>query len=153
MSKHSDLTDSQWELIENLIIEPKKREDGRGRERIEPRPILNGILWILRTGAQWSELPIGYPSYKTVHRRYQEWIRNGSIQKVLETLARDLEERGNIDLETCFIDGTFSSGKKGVQKSVKPSAGRVQKSWQLSTALVFQSPLGLKVLESMKQLS
>ncbi len=150
MSKREDLTDEQWDLIFSYIIEPKPRDDGRGRERREPRPIMNGILWILRTGAQWSELPERYPPYQTCHRRYQEWVRNGTLENILKILAKDLEERGKLNLETCFIDGTFSIGKKGAQRSEKLSVVRVQRSWRLSTAQVFLSPLGSKVLRHMR---
>ncbi|EMN88313.1 transposase [Leptospira weilii] len=51
-----DLSNDQWKILEPLIIEPNVREDGKGRPRMDARSILNGILWILRTGAQWKEL-------------------------------------------------------------------------------------------------
>src|SRR5205823_11665347 len=55
-----ELSDAQWQLIE-LILQPKRRSDGRGRPWQETRAVLNGILWILGTGAQWRELPKKYP--------------------------------------------------------------------------------------------
>jgi transposase len=63
-----DLTDSQWELLDDLIPEPTPREDGRGRPWKDRRAVLNGILWVLRTGAPWAEVPERYPSYQTCHR-------------------------------------------------------------------------------------
>lgn len=68
-----DLTDAQWAFIEPLLPELPKRTDGRGRPWRDSREVLNGILWILRTGAQWSELPNRYPPYQTCHRRFQQW--------------------------------------------------------------------------------
>ena len=65
-------------------------------------------------------------------------------------LPQDLEQRGKIDLEECFIDGSFSVAKKGAMKSAKPSAARAVRSWQLQTALVFLSPYGRQVLRRMK---
>jgi transposase len=73
----------------------------------------SGIVWILRTEAQWSDLPERYPPYHTCHRRFQPCVRDGTLECVLETLARDLKERGQLDLSDCFIDGTFIVAKKG----------------------------------------
>lgn len=106
------ITDARWKIIKPLIKEPEPREDRRGRERIDPRSILNGILLVLKTGARWQDLPDRYPSYQTCHRRFQEWTRNGTIEKILLALARDLEERGGIDIEESFIDGTFRLGDR-----------------------------------------
>ena len=63
-----DLTDKQWEVLEPLIPDPPRREDGRGRPWRDPRDVLNGILWILRTGAPWKDLPERYPPYQTAFR-------------------------------------------------------------------------------------
>ena len=52
-----DLTNEQWDLLAPLIPEPARRPDGKGRPRRQPREVLNGTLWILRTGAQWADLP------------------------------------------------------------------------------------------------
>jgi transposase len=59
-----DLTEEQWEILEPLIPTPPRREDGRGRPWRDPRDVLNGILWILRTGAPWKDLPERYPPYQ-----------------------------------------------------------------------------------------
>ena len=83
-----DLTDKQWDILAP-IIPSKRRPDNRGRPRRDPRNVLNGILWILRTGAQWADLPERYPPYQTCHRRFQEWVEEGVLQSILETLAKD----------------------------------------------------------------
>ena len=108
-----DLTDEQWEVLESLIPDPPQREDGRGRPWRNPRDVLNGILWILRTGAPWKDLPKRYPPYQTCHRRFQKWIEEGVLGSVLEAPGEDLEERGEIDLSECYIDATFVVAKKG----------------------------------------
>ncbi len=113
MSNRDDLTNEQWRLLEPLIPERPYRADGKGRPRQCDRSIINGIIWILRTGARWKDLPREYPPYQTCHRRFQEWVRNGVFRDILEALARDLHERGGINLEECFIDGTFIGAKKG----------------------------------------
>jgi transposase len=119
-----DLTDKQWNVLEPLIPDPPRREDGRGRPWRDPRDVLNGILCILRTGAPWKDLPERYPPYQTCHRRFQKWIEEGVLGSVLETLAQDLEERGQIDLSECYIDGTFVIAKKGGRAWERPSAGQ-----------------------------
>ena len=63
-----DLTDTQWAYIEPLLPELPRRVDGRGCPWQDSREVLNGILWILRTGAQWSEMPDRYPPYQTYRR-------------------------------------------------------------------------------------
>src|SRR6186713_2885028 len=119
-----DLTDEQWDLIGRFLPEPVSRADGRGRPWKENRAVLNGILWILRTGAPWKDLPDRYPSYQTCHRRFQRWVDNGTLRRVLKALARDLHARGGLDLSETFIDGTFASAKKKAAASGKPSAAK-----------------------------
>ena len=143
------LTEAQWELIASLIP-PSPRKDGRGRPRRDNRSILDGILWVLRTGAQWIDLPDRFPPYQTCHRRMQEWVRLKVFQHILTVLARDMEARGKIDLRECFIDGTFSSAKKGASRWVRQSAVREAKSWQLETLQVFLSPSVWPVLLHMR---
>ena len=146
-----DLTDEQWSRIEPLIPKRKRRKDGRGRPPRDPREVLNGILWILRTGAQWSELPNRYPPYQTCHRYFQAWGDDGVLRRILEALAKDLRERGRIDLsQEAFIDGSFAGAKKGDLVLGRPSAARGRRSWQLQTAMVFLSPYARRVLRLTK---
>ena len=145
-----DLTDTQWAVVGPLIPKPRQRRDSRGRPRRDPREVLDGILWILRTGAQWADLPERYPPSQTCHRYFQQWCRDGTLTRVLHALARDLYERGGIDISEAFIDGTFAGAKKGAPASGRRSAGRGPRSWQLQTALVFLSPVGLPVLRHMR---
>src|SRR5438270_4221713 len=115
-----DLTDDQWDILRPVFVEPR-RKDGKGRPPGEARPVLNGILWILRTGAPWKDLPDRYPPYQTCHRRFQRWIQSKVLDRVLQALAQDLQERGDIDLSECFIDGTFVVAKKGGAVLERPS--------------------------------
>src|SRR6516165_1649625 len=112
-SSQRDLTDAQWEFLDSLIPEPPRRRDGRGRPWRGRREVLSGILFILRTGAPWADLPDRYPPYQTCHRRFQQWVRSGVMRGVLEALAEDLRSRGGFDLEEAFIDGSFAPQKRG----------------------------------------
>ena len=145
-----DLTEAQWQIVEPLLPKPKMRDDGRGRPWRDPRDVLNGILWILRTGAPWKDLPERYPPYQTCHRRFQAWVRSNTMENLLRALATDLRERGGLDLSECFIDGTFASAKKGAPPWAKPSGAKAARSWQWQTALVFLSPYPQQVLARMK---
>jgi transposase len=108
-----DLTDQQWAAVESLLPKPEVREDGRGRPWRDPRDVLNGILWIHRTGAPWADMPSRYPPYATCFRRFQAWVKDGVLQKVLQALCDDLVARGRLDLSEAFIDGTHAGAKKG----------------------------------------
>src|SRR5688572_16895866 len=68
-----DLTNEQWTLIDSLLPADPVRADGRGQPGTDRRQVFNGILWILRTGAPWKDLPERYGKYQTVHRRFQNW--------------------------------------------------------------------------------
>ena len=119
--KVRELTDQQWKILAPLIPEPAKRRDGRGRPWKERRTVLNGILWVFRTGAPWADLPDRYPSYQTCHRRFQQWVRSGVMRGVLEALAADLRMRGVLDVEEAFIDGSAAllQRKKGLQETIE----------------------------------
>lgn len=145
-----DLAEEQWALVEPLLPRPRRRRDGRGRPACDRRDVLDGILWVLRTGAPWKDLPARYPSYQTCHRYFQQWARSGVIDRILCQLAEDLRDRGKLDLTESFIDGSFSGAKKGALPSEKRSAGRGPRSWQLQTAMVFLSPSGQKVLRRLR---
>lgn len=134
-----DLTNAQWARIEPFFAVKPRRADGKGRPPTPPRPILNAILWILRTGAPWPDLPSRYPPFQTVHRWFQKWNREGVVERILKALAEDLAARGKLNVEEAFIDGTFASAKKGATKSAKPSAAKDPRSWLSQTAMVFLS--------------
>jgi transposase len=107
----AELSDGQWKLIEP-ILRPQRRADGRGRPWQDTRAVLNGILWVLGTGAQWRELPQKYPPFQTCDRRFQHWVRAGKLERVLQMLAEEFQARGGLDLEEAFIDPTFAGAKK-----------------------------------------
>jgi transposase len=150
LSNSRDLTDVQWTLLDALIPMPPRRKDGRGRPWKGRRCVLNGILWVLRTGAPWADLPERYPSYQTCHRRFQQWVRSGIMRGVLEALAEDLRILGRLDVREAFIDGSFAPAKKGERRLAKPNVARERRSWLWQTATVFPLPCALKVLRLTK---
>jgi transposase len=136
MQTNRDLTDSQWAVLDPLIPEPSRRKDGRGRPWRARRPVLDGILWVLRTGAPWVDLPDRYPPYQTCHRRFQQWVQSGLLKGIFEALAADLRALGLLDVREAFIDGSFAPAKKGDPKSGRQSVVKGPRSWHSQTATV-----------------
>src|SRR5213592_1079102 len=83
-----DQTEEQWNVISTILRVDRVRPDRRGRPWSDRLQVLNGILWILRTGAPWKDLPERYGKYQTVHRRFQNWVRSGVMEKVLLAIAQ-----------------------------------------------------------------
>lgn len=108
----TQLTDEQWALIEDLFPWEPPTRDG-GRPKVPPRACLEGILWVLRSGARWKDLPEHFPSPATCWRRLQEWTEDGVFQQAWERLLWKLDRRGRIKWDEGFADGTFSPAKKG----------------------------------------
>jgi transposase len=107
------LTDEQWERIRKHFPEEHIPDGRAGRKPIPTRHVLEAVLWILNTGAQWHMLPQSYANSKTVHRRFQTWCRDEILCRVLTDIANELRDRGALDEEECFIDATFVMAKGG----------------------------------------
>lgn len=96
-----ELTDSQWDLIEDLFP-----EQSTGRPRLNDRQVLNGIFWILCSGAAWRDLPERYGKWQTVYSRFRRWQERGLFDHLLDRLQVELDERGLIDYATWMVDST-----------------------------------------------
>jgi transposase len=100
--RRHELSDAEWSVIEPLL--PPAAETGRPRE--DDRKILNGIFWILGTGAPWRDLPERYGPWSTVYSRYWRWRKAGVFDALLEALQREMEDRDGMDWELFLYDGT-----------------------------------------------
>jgi transposase len=107
------LSGEQWDRIKGHFPEENVPESRPGRKPVPTPRVLEAVLWILNTGAQWHVLPQSYPNYKTVHRRFQQWCEQQVLREVLTDLANALREQGDIDEREAFIDATFASAKGG----------------------------------------
>ena len=145
MTRRWELNDEQWAVVEP-VLRPARRTDNRGRPWHDTRTVLNGVLWVLGTGAQWREMPEKYPPYQTCHRRFQQWVRSGKLEEALRLLARHLHERGKLSLEEAFVDATFASAKKGASPWAPPVAARARRSSLSPLVTVFLSPYLLTAL-------
>ncbi len=146
------LTDDQWKVVEPFFPKEQRIKPQGGRPGYSNREILGGVLWVLRVGARWNDLPPprGYPSGTTCYRHFRKWVELGIFDRIIRALVEDLKTRGKIDLTETFIDATFVEAKKGAEKSGKPSAVKGPRSWQSSTVDLFLSPCLLRVLHPLR---
>lgn len=118
------LTDEQWELIEDVFLPPGRM----GRPTRDRRDVVDGILWILRTGSPWRDLPDALGPWQTTWHLFNQWSQDGTLDK----LFRCLQMKQELDDELWCIDGTVvraarcasGGGKKTIRKNRKttPSA-------------------------------
>ncbi|RMG69702.1 MAG: transposase [Bacteroidetes bacterium] len=88
-----ELTDDEWSLIEPHLPTGKSGDGKRGRPRADNRQVLNGIIWILRSGAPWRDLPDRYGPFTTVYTRFRELLEAG----VFGELIHKLQLEGQVD--------------------------------------------------------
>ncbi|MEM7159087.1 MAG: IS5 family transposase [Myxococcota bacterium] len=137
------LADKQWEFLVPLFP-PEELEGGRpGRPFRDAREVLDGVLWVLRTGAQWNEMPSKFPPYQTCHRRFQKWVEHGLMEKILRALAEDLRDRGKLDLSEAYIDGTHAGAKKGGLSFGKTRRGKATKIMAVADRSGFPLAVGI----------
>lgn len=128
------LSDAQWAKLDPLL--PKYSSAGRPWR--DNRAVLEGILWVLKTGARWRDLPSDFGvSPATCWRRLRLWEEHDVWLKVWRRFLTELDARGQLDWSESFIDGSFAPAKKGATESAKPSAARARSGWWWSTAKVF----------------
>jgi transposase len=117
------LTDEQWQRVAPHLPEHPPSPRG-GRPRADDRECLEGILWLLRTGARWQDIPVDLPSGSTCWRRLQEWALDGVLEEVQAVLVDELDELGKLDLTELLADATFIRAKKGATTSGRPRSAR-----------------------------
>ena len=119
-----DLTDTQWARLQPLLP-PQRRGKGTkgGRPRNDDRQMINGMLWILRTGAPWDDLPERYGKRSTVSTRYYRWIAQGIWDRIYDAVKAQADAAGDLDWEVHQVDATVvrahqhaAGAKKGTQK-------------------------------------
>ncbi len=117
------LTDEQWQRVAaHLPMHPPSPKGGR--PRVEDRECLEGLLWLLRTGAAWQKVPVDLPSGSTCWRRLREWAGEGVLSELHAILIAELGELGRLDLEPLLADATFIRAKKGATRWEKPRLAR-----------------------------
>lgn len=137
------VTDTQWKLIEAQL--PKRNPDKPGgRPPLSDRQCFEGILWILWTGAPWSELPARYGSKSAVHRRLSVWAASGVLLNLWRAFLEQLNDARKIRWNECFVDGMFVVAKKGATVWARPNAARGRSLWYWQMARVLRSEYAWK---------
>jgi transposase len=109
--KRYEVSETQWQRIAPLL--PGKASDP-GRTAADNRLFVNGVLWVLRSGARWSDLPERYGKYKSVHKRFTRWARAGVWERVFASLVRDRDnEYLMIDSSIVRAHAQAATGQKG----------------------------------------
>src|SRR5579864_7788727 len=123
-TKRHALSDEQWAVVEPLLPKPKKRKTGKGRWPKDKRLMLDGIFWILSTGAPWRDLPERFGSFKTVHGYFSRWRSKGVFAAIIDALQVKLDKEGLIDWELWCVDGAnvrAARAAAGAEKKVSNS--------------------------------
>lgn len=124
MAHRHEITDSQWEIVGPLVTRKPPRT---GRPRRDPRQMLNGLLWILRTGAPWRDLPDRYGPWQTVYEYFNAWRAEGTYDRILEALQIRLDRDGNIDWDLFCIDGSNVRASRAAAGASKKVSGSTRK--------------------------
>lgn len=131
------LTDEQWEKLSVHLPKPKPNRRG-GQKPVDHRPVVEGLLWMLRNGSRWRDLPKYYPSASTCWRRLDEWEEKGVWVKIWHSFLGELNESGRLDWEEAFADASFAPAKKGATELEKPRKEKVQSGWWWSMVKEFR---------------
>lgn len=147
-----EVTDEQWAKIAPLLPIITTTKKG-GRPGADNRGCFEGILWILRTGSHWRDLPERYPSPATCWRRLNRWELEGVWEEAWREYLKQLDLKGVLDWDECFMDATFSAAKRGAFKSVKHVKERERSSWWWQAVKEYQSEFTSRLQTRARQLS
>jgi transposase len=121
--KRHELTDEQWQQLEALLPPEKP---ATGRQNLGHRQIINGILWVLKTGAPWRDMPERYGKWETVASRFYRWRKNGVWDRIFAQLQQIKDRDGAIDWQVHYVDGSVvrahqhAAGAKKAAPKPKP---------------------------------
>lgn len=112
-----EVPDELWEQVEPVLLglDPPK---ATGRKRADPRPILNGIVFRLRSGCQWNKLPRQFGDDSTIHRTFQRWVERGVLGRIWGVLVERCEELGGVEWDWQAADAALGKARWGGTRSV-----------------------------------
>lgn len=127
--RRHELSDEEWDRLAPLL--PPQRPP-TGRPARDHRTVLNGIIWILRTGAPWRDLPDRYGNWQTVYSRFRRWRQAGIWDRILAALQREAAFDDTLDGSLAMIDGTnvrAHSQAAGAPKRGRRRRSRTEPGW------------------------
>ena len=113
-----ELSDLQWEKIKDFL---PGREQHVGRTAVDNRLFVDGVLWVLRSGARWADLPERYGKYKSVHKRFVRWAHSGVWERVFHELVRDKKNQ-YLMLDSTIV-GAHQQAATGRKKGARTRPG------------------------------
>jgi len=106
------VSDELWALIQPILADSDPPK-ATGRPRISARAALDAIIFRMRSGCQWNQLPERFPDDSSVHRTFQRWVRAGVFERIWATLVERCEELGGVDWEWQAADGMMGKARLG----------------------------------------
>ena len=113
LPRRYEVTDEEWERLKGYFEGTAGVKMGRPRN--DERQMLNGVLWIARSGAAWRDLPERYGAWSSVYRRFKEWQESGLLERIMEELAveADLQDM-SLDSTSIKAHQASAGAKKGI---------------------------------------
>ncbi len=121
------MTDEQW-LKLNPLLPPQKAHTGQPAH--DHRRIINGILWLHRTGAPWRDIPERYGKHSTISSRFYRWRQAGIWQRIWESLMQQADSEGSIDWEVNFVDSTIVRAHQ--QRAGAKGGSQLSRGWDVA---------------------
>ena len=106
------LSDEQWAMVEPILAEHDPPAP-KGPARVDQRPVVDAVIFRLRTGCQWNRLPREFPDDSSVHRTFQRWVRLGVFDRIWAVLLEACEDLGGCDWEWQAADGAMGKARMG----------------------------------------
>ena len=126
-STERELMDRLWDRVRPLLPPPPPHPKG-GRPFADDRACFEGIVYLLRNGLRWRQMPGCYPSGVTCWRRHRDWTAAGVWHRAWKLVLRELDEAGRLDTSELVLDGTYVEAKKGGSGSARAGRGAAPRS-------------------------
>jgi transposase len=120
MVRRHELSDAAWARIEPLLPGDPPR-GGRWRDH---RQVVNGIVWKIRTGADWRDVPERYGPWQTLYQRFRRWSADGTWDRLLEQVQIDDDDAGAVDMTAVCVDSTIVRAHQHAAGARKKGRGR-----------------------------
>ena len=107
---HKDLTDAQWKRIK-IVFEKRAKV---GRPSLNPRTVFNAILWILKSGARWRDLPARYGNWNSIYHKFRQWCTCGLFERLLKVVIGKTDTANLLEIDStfCKVHQSACSGRK-----------------------------------------